>query len=935
MTTRQQQERRPDPPLERRRKQYHKTRWLIVSITLVFIAAGASVWILTNRSSFTTILPILIFSILGVLISLFQWLFPFSLSPFEHHAAQPNAPLETHNAEVAHHIQPIIVHIPMHQALIETLSTPTISLYRRIVGFPPITDPRTIQQREHVVKTIYTQLTKKDISAIALTGIGGAGKSTLAALLYQYAEEQRARQSEPFKSETLWLTVDPTVSFTDLVGNLFEALGRPIPDLRNLAPHNQALMLFNALNTTDEPRLIIFDQFENLLNWDTGLALTDRPGVGEWIDILNSQQCTCRILLTSRPRPSGTRDYPPTFLQEYPVQGLEIAEGIALLQNRGVSGTEEELQAAVAYCKGHAFSLSLLASLVHDHTISLSSLLRDPLLWIGNIARNFLDYIYSSQLNQAQRELLLAFSVYREPVLLEAAEAIITDISRTQVMDAVKSLRVQHLIEPTGEGHYQLHAIISEYAQGHFDESSELANTEARKARHLRAAHYYQHIAETNTPPISERRQAIEIHDFIEAIWQYCQADQQQEAYNIIEQEKILICLRRWSSNAILLEICLLLQPRDTWQTTSKQSATINRYMGWAYNALGKEKLAREHFEQSLHLYSATGDLEGQREVLDHLGWSYHRLGQWNQSMVYYERALAICQERGDRQGEGHALNGLGKNYGVLGKKIQALECYEQALAISKEIGNLSLEGRTLISLGSVHIDLGNYLKALEYLERSLAIRKSLGDRRGEGVALDSIGRVYNEMGQLEKAEHYFSMALSIYQTIGDRGLEGWILHNLGWTYNRLGQYEKAKTYLEQALFIHQEVGNRRGECRTTRDLGKSSRMLGQKKQAFVYYQQALNISEEIQDPFGKATTLQNAAMLYIDQTQYEEALSCLLIAKNIFDEILSPYSKDTQKSIDTLHKTIGEEQFTALVTQVEPQAQQIVDQALRETDSK
>ena len=460
---------------------------------------------------------------------------------FEHHAALSHPSLESHNAEVAQHIQPIIVHIPTNQTLTETLSKPTISLYRRIVGYPPITDPRTIQQREHVVETVYTWLTQEDISALALTGIGGAGKSTLAALLFRYAEERRARHIGPFASETLWMTIDPTVSFTDLVGNLFEALGRPIPDLRNLAPHNQALMLFNALNTTDEPRLIIFDQFENLLNWDTGFALADRPGVGEWIDILNSQQCTCRILLTSLPRPSGTRDYPPTFLQEYPVQGLEIAEGIALLQNRGVSGTEQELQAAVAYCKGHAFSLSLLASLVHDHTISLPSLLRDPLLWIGNIARNVLDYIYSSQLNQAQRELLLAFSVYREPVLLGAAEAIITDISRTQIMDALKALRVQHLIEPTGEGHYQLHAIITEYVQGHFDESSELANKEARKARHQRAAQYYQHLAETNAHPLDERRNASDIHDFIEAIWQYCQADQQQEAYNLIEQENFFL----------------------------------------------------------------------------------------------------------------------------------------------------------------------------------------------------------------------------------------------------------------------------------------------------------------------------------------------------------------------------------------------------------
>lgn len=182
-------------------------------------------------------------------------------------------------------------------------------------------------------------------------------------------------------------------------------------------------------------------------------------------------------------------------------------------------GTEEELRTAVVRCEGHAFSLSLLASLIHDHTISLTSLLKDPILWIGNIARNFLDYIYSRQLNQAQRELLLAFSVYREPVLLEAAEAVITGISRTQIADALKTLRVQHLIEPTGGGRYQLHAIISEYAQGHFDENSELANKEARKARHLRAAQYYQQQAVTNAPPLEKRRNVSDIHDLVEVIW--------------------------------------------------------------------------------------------------------------------------------------------------------------------------------------------------------------------------------------------------------------------------------------------------------------------------------------------------------------------------------------------------------------------------------
>jgi hypothetical protein len=99
---------------------------------------------------------------------------------------------------------------------------------------------------------------------------------------------------------------------------------------------NQAAVLFNALKTAEKPRLVVLDQFENLLDSQTGHVLADRPGIGEWIDVLNSQkleQCGCRELLTSRPRPKGTREYPPTCLQEYSVAGLEITEGTALLRS--------------------------------------------------------------------------------------------------------------------------------------------------------------------------------------------------------------------------------------------------------------------------------------------------------------------------------------------------------------------------------------------------------------------------------------------------------------------------------------------------------------------------------------------------------------------------------------------------------------------------
>ena len=568
--------------------------------------------------------------------------------------------------------------------------------YRGIVGLPPPTDPRTIQQREHVVKEVFTKLIHTEISAIALTGIGGVGKSTLAALIYRHVEAQ----DRPFQADPLWLTIDPAVTLTDLAGNLFEALGKPLPNLSNLAPQNQAVALFNALNTTDKRRLVILDQFENLLDWDTGFALADRPGVGEWLDIINSQQCACRILLTSRPCPVGTRKFPPTYMLEYPVRGLEVAEGVELLHNQGVRGTEKELQAAVRRCDGHAFSLTLLASLIRDHDMSLSTLFKDPSLWTGDIATNLLDQIYRQRLSEVPRTLLKAFSVYREPVGLDAAQAIITEVPKTQVTPALKALRTQHLLEAVGEGRYQLQAIIADYAQDHFDESNEQANQKALRVAHARAAQFYLQLAETTCPPREQRRGISDIHDLVEAIWQKCQAEQWHEAYDLMEKEWILADLMRWGGYAILLELSQLLLSSAKWQTERSRVVRFYNNVSELYRVLGRMEQAQEFCNQALSYYKEVGDRRGESKALSNLAMVFIDLGRKDQARECYEQALNIYRETKDHSREGMALNGLAWIYRGFGQKEKALIYYQQALSIRREIGHYAGEAEIAKRIG-------------------------------------------------------------------------------------------------------------------------------------------------------------------------------------------------------------------------------------------
>jgi len=662
------------------------------------------------------------FGVLFAFFALIPFLFPSDdPQPVSATATQAPAP-----SPISAPPQPIIIQLQQPlapQPLPPPIAQPPVPekpVSGSITGSFPPTNPRTIQQRRKLVEEVYATLTKPDINCLVLTGIGGIGKSTAAALVYNYAEQQRKDGKGPFAAAALWITVEQTTAtFAYLAETISAVLGKPVPDFGKLPPQNQAAALFNVLNTPDHPRLIAVNQFENLLDSQTGQAAD--PGLGEWLDILNSRLCRCRVLLTSRPMPRGAQDYPPTHVQEYPVEGLTTTEGMDLLRKQGVlaaQATDAVLRTAVARCAGHALSLELLASILRrNQSLNLHSLFNNPLyaqLWTGDIARKLLDYIYKQQLDDVQRQLLRAFSVYREPVPLEAAQVLLeATTSQTRILDALNVLLSQQLLQDIGDESYQLHTIVAEYAQRHFDERDEQANKQALRAAHAKAAQYYIRQAETNCPPREKRRVIEDVKPLIEAFWQYCQAGQWQEAYNLMLEEGLFTDLSRWGRNVILLELCQLLLPSQEWQPERSQVARIYGELGSVYHALGKKQEALAYYEQALTIYQEVGGRGGEGSTLNNLGLVYHALGKKQEALAYYEQALAIWREVGDRGGEGMTLNNLGGVYKALGKQQEALAYFEQALAISQEVGDRGGEGGTIWSVGALYFEQGHHDVAL------------------------------------------------------------------------------------------------------------------------------------------------------------------------------------------------------------------------------
>ncbi len=599
--------------------------------------------------------------------------------------------------------------------------------------------------------------------------------------------------------------------------------------------------------------------------------------------------------MTSRPWPLGTREFPPTYMQEYAVQGLDAAEGMDLLRKMHIEGGDDELRAVVERCQGHAYALTLLASLLRSRHVSLAAFLQDAMfsqVWTGNVTRNLLDYIFHEQLNEEQRRLLLAFSVYREPVPIEAAHRVVdagNTTPRSPWHSALDVLLNQRLLSAMGDGSYQLHALVTNYAHSHFDETDEQQNSLLKCDAHVRAASYYEQQAALRCPPREKRHRISHVLPLIEEIWQLCQAERQADAFTLMEHEGLFGTLKRTGGNAILLELYQQLAP-EQWQPTPVQRARIADTLGVVYRMLGRLDKAREQLEISLELYHEQAKRGGEARVLNDLGRVYADMGNREKAQSEYQAALQISQEQGDAQGIGVAFNNLGFVYTALGQGKQAQEYYEQALAIFRE----------------------------------------LGDKTGEAATLNNLGRVYEDLGQRETGQEYYQQALEIFRGEGDRRGEAWSLNNLGKAYRKLGEYEQALNYLQQGLAIRREI-DRKGEGRTFRNIGTVYEVMGQAETALDYYKQALAIAQEVEDHEGQGKTMRNLGKLYLDIQRYETALAFLVLARNILHTVDSTYYQESLRGIETLRKTVGDEQYTALVAHVEPQAQHIAEQALGE----
>ena len=301
---------------------------------------------------------------------------------------------------------------------------------------------------------------------VAIVGIGGMGKTTLAA---QCIRELASQDAAPFDA-LYWRSLVNAPPLGELLPPLLQALSQQ--QLTHI-PENVDEQLRLLLGYLRERRvLLVLDNMESILEAEAaGVYRAGYAPYGQLLHQFATLEYQSHLLLTSRERPRG---YERLERDGYPVRSLQLAglddeAGHQLFRQRGVLGDDDQETHVIERYSGNPLALKLVADTVDDlFGGDMAEFLADDTLIFDDI-RTVLDQHFA-RLTRLEQDILFWLAIEREQVELHFLHTQLLQAPPMRVLiEALNSLRRRALIERQADG-LSLQNVITEYLSERFIE---------------------------------------------------------------------------------------------------------------------------------------------------------------------------------------------------------------------------------------------------------------------------------------------------------------------------------------------------------------------------------------------------------------------------------------------------------------------------------
>jgi hypothetical protein len=297
---------------------------------------------------------------------------------------------------------------------------------------------------------------------VALQGIGGIGKSTLAVKL--------ALQIQTEFEIVVWRSLRNAPPLEELLESILSFVLR-VRGEEPVIPNTLDGRLSKLMECLRSSRcLLILDNAETILSSGerAGQCRDGYEGYSQLLQTVGEVPHQSCLLLTSREKPSAIAllEGEKSKVRSLSLKGLKAEEGRELFQQKGqFAGSEAEWSLLSKHYGGNPLALKLVAAatqeLFNGTIAEVFKYAQQGVLVFENI-RELLKGQFN-RLSAVEQEVISWMAISREPVsFAELEKGIVTVASKRKLLEAMNSLLIRSLIEKDGE-YFWVQPVVMEY----------------------------------------------------------------------------------------------------------------------------------------------------------------------------------------------------------------------------------------------------------------------------------------------------------------------------------------------------------------------------------------------------------------------------------------------------------------------------------------
>jgi WD40 repeat protein len=348
---------------------------------------------------------------------------------------------------------------PSQTASTVALDLPQTPLHSVQVDWGEATDVSLFYGRELELQQLKTWILNQRCRVVALLGMGGIGKTSIAVKL--------AQQIQSEFQFLIWRSLRNAPPLEEILTDIIQLISpQPILDL----PEDSFKQISLLIKLIRAARcLIILDNGESILQEGNraGQYPEGYQNYGEIFKRFGETQHQSCLILTSREKPREIAALEGKSLNVHSLflQGLATENCREVIHSKGILGTEGEWDQLIQRYSGNPLAIKIVTTTIKDlfagQVNDFLEQIQQGTAIFGDI-RDLLEQ-QLERLSALENEMMYWLAINRESITLAELKADLLDfVSPTDLIESLESLRRRSLIEKSNEGFTQ-QPVVMEY----------------------------------------------------------------------------------------------------------------------------------------------------------------------------------------------------------------------------------------------------------------------------------------------------------------------------------------------------------------------------------------------------------------------------------------------------------------------------------------